>query len=160
MRGPAYTFIAILCLWAGGGCQRSVASHIAIGGVVPDFLLVAIGCLSLFGTRRSGAIIGFFAGVLEGALAGANLAAYAVSRTIAGFVSGWFSSLEFEAGAVVASFVVFAITVFAQLLLMFIAPPGQIGGFLLATIGSAVYNGVLAMPLYALLRRVFDPPAR
>jgi rod shape-determining protein MreD len=144
----------------GGGCQRAVSPYIAIGGVAPDFLLVVIGCLALFGTRRSGSIIGFLAGVIEGALAGANLAAYAVSRTIAGFVSGWFSALEFEAGAIVASFVVFAITLLSQLLLMFVAPPGQIGGFLLATIGSAVYNGVLAMPLYALLRRVLDPPAR
>lgn len=160
MRGPAYAFIAALILWMSGGCQRSVAPYVSIGGVAPDFLLIAIGCLALFGTRRSGAIVGFAAGVIEGALAGANLAAYAVSRTIAGFVSGWFSSLEFEASAVVASFVVFAITLFAQLLLMFVAPPGQIMSFLLATIGSAVYNGVLAMPLYALLRRVLDPPAR
>lgn len=160
MRGPAYAFIALLCLWVGGGCQRAVSPYISIGGVAPDFLLIVVGCLSLFGTRRSGSIIGFFAGVLQGALAGANLAAYAISRTIAGFVAGWFSALEFEAGAVVASTVVFAVTLIAQFLLMFVAPPGQIGGFLLATIGSAVYNGVLAMPLYALLRRVLDPPAR
>ncbi|MGV3618674.1 MAG: hypothetical protein ACO1SV_25405 [Fimbriimonas sp.] len=154
------TIVAVLCVWMAGGCQRSVSPYVAIGGVAPDFILIVIGCVSLFGSRRSGAVIGFAGGILQGALAGANLAAYAVSRAVAGFVAGWFNSLEFEAGAVVASVVVFAITLLAQLLLMFVAPPAQIGGFLLATIGSAVYNGVLAMPLYALLRRVFDPPAR
>ena len=160
MRGPTLVLVAGICLWAAGGCQRSAAPYLAIGGVSPDFLLIVVGCVSLFGSRRSGTFIGFVAGVLQGALAGANLAAYAVSRTVAGFVAGWFTSLEFEAGAIVASFVVVATTLLAQLLLMFIAPPGQLAPFLLATIGSAVYNGVLAMPLYALLRRVFDPPAR
>ncbi len=152
--------VSLIVLWVAGGGQRSVAPYVAIGGVVPDFLLIATGCLALFGSRRSGSVIGFFAGVLEGALAGANLAAYAVSRTIGGFVAGWFTSLEFEANAGVAFFIVLATSVLAQLLLVFVAPPGQLVPFLLATIGSAVYNGVLAMPLYALLRRVLDPPTR
>jgi len=47
-----------------------------------------------------------------------------------------------------------------QIAFLLFNPRGAILPFLLATIGSAVYNGVLAMPLYALLKKVSDPPNR
>ncbi|AIE85648.1 rod shape-determining protein MreD [Fimbriimonas ginsengisoli] len=160
MNGVKLFFAAIVCLWLAAGCQQSVVPSVTIGGVVPDFLLVAVGCLSLFGNRVAGSFIGFGAGIVQGALAGANLGAYAVSRILAGFLTGWFNMLEFESNPAVAFFAVAAATILGQLLLMFAAPPSQIISFLLATIGSAIYNGVLAMPLFVLLKKVIDPPTR
>jgi rod shape-determining protein MreD len=151
---------AVFCLWVAAGCQQTVAPKVAIAGTTPDLMLVVVGCLALFGNRMSGAFLGFGAGVLQGALAGANLGAYAVSRTISGFLAGWFTALEFESNAAVAFFSVAIATLLGQLLLMFGAPPSQIPGFLLATIGAAMYNGVLAMPLFVLLKRVIDPVSK
>lgn len=159
MKGPQLTFITAIILWLAGGFQQAVAPALRIGSVAPDFFIIAIGCLAIFGNRRTGTTMGFLGGLLEGALAGTHMGAYTISRSIAGFVAGWFTSLEFESGLMVAVIVVAASTAVAQLLLMFIAPPGQIPAFLLATMGSAVYNGVLAIPLYAFLRRVVDPPS-
>lgn len=158
MNGLKYFFAVGICLWLAAGCQRTVTPYVALAHVRPDLILVSVGCLTLFTERRTGSVVGFAGGVLQGALAGANLAAYAITRTIGGFLVGWFSSMDFESSPVVAAVVVAVLTVVAQVLLMFIAPTGEIGAFLLATIGSAVYNGVLAMPLYAILRRVLDPP--
>lgn len=152
--------VAAICLWLAAGLQQSVAPRMTLAGVSPDFLLVTLVCISLFGDRRTGAVKGFFAGVLHGAAAGANLGAYAVSRTVTGFLVGWFPMLEFEASIAVAFVIASGATLFAQILFMFGAPPARIVPFLLATIGGAVYNGVLAMPLFALLKRILDPPSR
>jgi hypothetical protein len=44
-------------------------------------------------------------------------------------------------------------TLLAYLLMMVPAPPPEVGRYLRDTIVAAMYNGVLAIPLYALLRR-------
>lgn len=152
--------VGALVLWLAAGAQESVSAHLSIGSVMPDFLLVGLGCVALFGSRRAGAFAGFFAGLFHGAIAGANLGAYAASRTITGFLVGSFTVLEFEANAGVAFVSVAVSTLIGQILFMFAAPPPQIIPFLLATIGAAMYNGVLAIPLFALLKRVLDPPSR
>jgi rod shape-determining protein MreD len=154
VKGSKLIAATFVCLWLAGGFQTAIAPRLAIGTVMPDFLLVALGSLALLGTRRSGAVTGFAAGVLQGAIAGANMAQYVLSRTIAGFFTGWLTAWEFEATIVVAFFSVAFATLTSQLLLLFMAPPPRILGFLLATIGSAIYNGVLAMPLFALLKRI------
>ncbi len=160
MKTGRYPFVAIVCLWMAGGCQQTLAPKIAIFNAVPDFLIVSIACLSLLSARYAGSLVGFFAGIIHGALAGANLAAYAISRTMTGFLVGWFNSFELEANALVALITTVVATIIAQLLLMFIAPPQGLAPFLLATIGTAIYNGVIAVPVYALLKRIVDPPQR
>jgi len=151
---------AAILLWLSAALQPAVAPRFSIGAVTPDYLLVAMGCLALHMDRRAGTITGFAAGLLVGALAGANLGAYIVSRTVGGFLVGWFSTLEFDANPIVALVTVACTTLVVGVLFMFGAPPPQIGPFLLATIGSAMYNGVLAMPLFFVVKRVLDPPTR
>jgi rod shape-determining protein MreD len=160
MKLTRFPFVAIICLWVAGGCQQTLAPRIALFHASPDFLLVSVACLSLLSARYAGSLVGFFAGLIQGCLAGANLAAYTISRTMAGFLVGWFNSLEWEGNVLVAAITTVLTTIVAQLALMFIAPPPQLGGFLLATIATAMYNGVIAVPVYALLRRIVDPPQR
>ncbi|MEZ0326202.1 MAG: LytS/YhcK type 5TM receptor domain-containing protein [Fimbriimonas sp.] len=160
MKTWRYPIVAILCLWMAGGCQQTLAPKIAIFDAVPDFLIVSVACLGLLSARYASSLVGFLAGVIHGCLAGANLAAYAISRTFTGFLTGWFNSFELEANVLVAFATTFVATLVAQLLLMFIAPPQEIGAFLLATIATAIYNGVIAVPVYALLKRIVDPPQR
>lgn len=152
--------VSAILFWLAAGAQESIAPRLAIASVTPNFLIVTLGSIALFTSRRTGAITGFVAGLLEGAAAGANLGAYVVSRTVTGFVTGWFTDLEFEANAILPLLAVAIATLCAQILLMFGAPPPQITRFLLATIGSAMYNGVLAIPLFLVLKRVLDPPSR
>ena len=145
---------ATVCLWLAGGLQASLAPRLGLGQVAPNFVVIVLGSVAILSSRRAGTVSGFFAGLIEGGLAGANLTQYVISRSVAGFLSGWLTAWEFDATVVVAFFAVAACTLEAQLLLMFMAPPPRILAFLLATIGSAIYNGVLAMPLFALLKRV------
>lgn len=160
MKGGKGIVVAVFCLWMAGGCQQSVAPHIRILGASPDFLLISLSCLCLMGNRKAGVTLGFAAGLLQGALAGANLTAYVITRTLSGFLIGWFNDLEMEANPVLAFFVTSAVTVFAQLLLLFGAPRGSVFGFLGGTLIGAVTNGVLAIPVYVVLKRILDPPSR
>lgn len=160
MKGAKGWAIAVILLWLAGGCQQSIAYQLAIAGATPDYMLVVVVTFALFSDRRTGAFIGFGAGLIQGAVAGGHLATYTVTRTILGFLVGWLTGLEFE-GNVAVAFVVTALsTCVAQIAFLLMSPRGAILPFLLATIGSAMYNGVLAMPLYALLKRVSGSPRR
>jgi len=158
MKNPGAWIAAIVLLWIAGGSQESLAYQLSIASATPDYLLVVVTVLSLFGNRRSGAIVGFIGGLLSGAIAGGHMAAYTVTRTLIGFLIGWLNGLEFEGNFAVAFVVTSSATLCVQLTFFFMNPRGAILPALLATIGSAMYNGVLAMPLYALLKKVLDSP--
>ena len=160
MRGPKGWMIAAVLLWLAGGFQLSLSYPMSIWGASPDFLLVVVVVWSLFAERRNGAGIGFLAGTIQGAVAGGHLATYSVIRAIVGFLVGWLTGLEFEGNVVVAFIVTASATTVAQIAYLLLSPKGAILPFLLATIVSALYNGVLAMPLYALLKKVADSPRR
>jgi len=158
MKGAKGWSIAILLLWFAGALQQAVAYQISAGGVSPDFPLIVIVTLCLFADKRTGSIVGFLAGAIHGAIAGGHMAAYTITRTLIGFLVGWFTGMEFEGNIAVAFIVTAAATICTQLTFLLLTPRGAILPFLLATIGSAMYNGVLAIPLYALLKKVLDSP--
>jgi len=160
MRSYKGWFIGAILLWIAGGFQLSLSYPMSIWGASPDFLLVVVVVWSLFAERRNGAAMGFFAGTIQGAVAGGHLATYSVIRTVIGFVVGWLTGLEFEGNIAVAFIVTASATTVAQIAYLLLSPKGAILPFLLATIVSAMYNGVLAMPLYALLKKVADSPRR
>jgi len=160
MKGVKGWIIAALLLWFAGACQQAVAFQVSFAGVGPDFLLIVLVSCGLFADRRNGAVLGFLSGVIHGAVAGGHLGTYAVTQTVTGFLIGWFNSMEFEGNIAVAFIVGAAATICTQIASLLLSPHGAILASLLATIGSAMYNGVLAMPLYALLKKVLDSPSR
>ena len=143
-----------------GGCQEGLSERLTLWGASPDFLLIVVAGLGLYCNRKSGSVLGFSAGMLQGAIIGANLSSYVLTRTIAGFACASFKALEFEPSPIVAGAVTAIVTLLAQFGLMFVSPPRVILPFVLATIGSAVVNGVLAMPLHLVIRRFSDPYSR
>jgi rod shape-determining protein MreD len=157
MKGFRGVLISGIAIWVGAVLQQSLSSRIGIFGARPDFLLIILSCLSLYASRVGGAFIGFFTGLATGAITGSNMSQYIFSRTLTGFLDAWSRNLGFDPNAIVAAANAFAVTIFAQLILMFFAPPPGIAAFLGATIASAMVNGVLAVPVHALLRRILGP---
>jgi rod shape-determining protein MreD len=157
VKGFRGVVISGIAIWLCAVLQQSLAHRLSIWNARPDFLLVMISCLCLYASRVGGAFIGFFAGVAAGAITGANMTQYVFSRTVAGFVDAWSRNFGFDPGAVVAAANAFFVTIGAQLILMFFAPPPGIVSFLGDTIASAMVNGVLAVPVHALLRRILGP---
>ncbi len=158
MKGVKGWVIGLLLLWLAGAFQQAVAFQISAGGVGPDFPLIVVVTVALFFDRRSATVFGFIGGAIRGAIAGGHMAAYCVTETVVGYLVGWFAGMEFEGNMVVAFVVTALATVSTQITFLLLTPRGAILPYLAATIGSAMYNGVLAMPLYALLKRVLDSP--
>ncbi len=152
--------VVAVVLWLAALLQFGLARYLAIFGATPDFLMTATIAISLCLPRAPGAATGFAAGVIQGALVGASMAHYVMSRAIAGFVAAWSRGLRFELTPPAVGITAAAVTVFSSLMFLFTAAPRGIVGYMGDTIGSAMYNGVLAMPLYALLRRVLHPTVR
>ncbi|RYG27224.1 hypothetical protein EON82_00050 [bacterium] len=157
MSGFRFWIVAIPTLWICGALQEALAHRLAVLGSPPDFPLVGLAALSLLGERKAGTLTGFLAGLIRGVLAGANLAAYVISRTILGFILGWVRFAGLIPNAPVAGIAAFVGTLLAQGLVMIPSHQGPLLPFLAGTLMSAGINGALAMPLYALLRRLIDP---
>lgn len=152
--------LVAVALWIGAILQLACARHLGFFGAEPDFLIVVIACAGFCLDRTPATLTGFAGGLIQGALAGANLTHYVVSRCIAGFFASWSRKLRFEMTWITVAIFVASVTVVGQIALMFIAAPAGIAGFLGDTIGSAIYNGVIAMPVYGLLKRGLNPPVR
>lgn len=152
--------LAFFCLWIAATLEFGLPNYIRIFGGHPDFILITMLVFSPWMTRGWATVFGFLGGVWTGAMIGANLAHYAISRTLAGFLAGWTRSLKLEMSPVVMGILVAIGTIGTNLIFMFTAAPKALGPFLLDTIVGAVYNGVLAMPLYALLRWILGDPNR
>ncbi|RYG35557.1 hypothetical protein EON81_12365 [bacterium] len=149
--------VAAIALWLAGGCQATLAPRLGIGGAVPDFPIIVLAVLAPWLPRSGATVLGFFAGLVHGAVAGANLTAYAISRTLTGFGLGSMSSLELEPSVLLAMITAAIATLIAGLISLFLAPPPALTPFILATIGSAIYNGVLAAPAHLILGRLAFP---
>jgi len=149
---------SVFTLWIAAGLQQGVGAMATIFGISPDYLVVAVSVLSLYGNSRSGMVVGFFGGLLMGSISGANLWQYVLSRMIAGFATGNIPELRFRNNVAVAASSALVGTLIAQFSLMFVAPPRLLGPFIGATIGSAMYNAVIAMLLSIVLNRVFAVP--
>ncbi|MEJ5170743.1 MAG: rod shape-determining protein MreD [Fimbriimonadales bacterium] len=143
-------------LLALAAALQGQASRLRVFGAEADFPLLVACTLALFETARGGSLLGFTAGFLQGCLVGSNLGYIAFSRTVAGYLAA--SSRRWIGPGVPTTVgVVFGCTAAANLLELLLPPAKAVFPSLGDTIGTATYNGVLAIPLYALLNRFFRP---
>lgn len=155
MRHPLPGIFAVVAVLVATVIQQGALNRYTLLGAQVDLPLIVVLGFALISRPAAGAGLGFFSGVLTGALSGATLAHYALSRTVAGFALGMRS--QGERSVVSGAIWVAAGSFLAKLVLFLIAPPTAVGPALLATILSAVYNGVVAFPVFALIRRLFRP---
>lgn len=157
---PGVLFAIAAGLWLAGCLEQALPHRLAIFGAEPDFLLVYLAGICPYLSRTGATWTGFAAGAMHGALAGANMTHYVVSRTITSALLSWQKEMRLSASIWIAALTGFCATLAAQVLLMFLAAPHGILSFLGATIGSALYNGVLAIPLYLASERILGPARR
>ena len=143
-----------LGLWFAAALQQALAYRMVIFGAMPDFILVFLAASSPRLNRVPAAWNGFAAGVVQGAVAGANLTHYTISRTITSFLLARLPDLRLESGIPLAAATAFFTTLVAQVIFMFLAAPRGILSFLGATMGSALFNGVLVIPVFLVIERV------
>ncbi len=146
--------VCALVLWIAAVLQQALPDRMAILGARPDLMLVAVLTLGLLIPAPGSIAVGFFGGLIQGALVGANLAQYVLTRMVTGYVASRLTELEIELSAPMAGLFVALGTLLAQIIMMFLAPPRSLGGFIGDTIETAIYNAVIAIPLYAVMRPI------
>ena len=146
--------VLLLAFWIAAALQQTVAYKFS---PPPDFLIVVALSAAVMYEPVVAALLGFIAGVLHGGVTGSDTANFAISRTLAAYAAGYVSRLELDVRPWYVALVVAAGTVVIHLLMMIPAPPPTVGSYLRDTILAALYNGVLAFPIYTVLRRSLRP---
>lgn len=149
MKNPRLVWVAIATFWICGGLNEGIAKDIALFGAQPDFLLVATVMVGMLADLRGAAVAGFTGGFFQGAITGANMWQYVVTRLIVGWISGSLIELKFQRNFVIAAAACFIATIIAGLVFLFLTSQPNILGSLKDTLVSAMYNAVLAALVYA-----------
>jgi rod shape-determining protein MreD len=149
--------VLALVFWIAAALEQAAAPSMAVSGARPDLLLVVALTAAVFFEPVWAALIGFLAGAMYGGVSGSDTARYSISYTLVAYGAGYVSRLELDVRPWYVALVVVGGTVLARLLMMIPAPPPEVWPYLRDTIFAAMYNGVLAVPLYVFLRRALRP---
>jgi hypothetical protein len=134
--------------------QGRVAHAVSLHGITPDFGLVTLACGATLvgGTRSVG--LGFWAGLLMAALVPGTPGTFLVSRTFAGAFAGWLHGSVIRDSVLVPPFVGLTVTLIAELVYVLMAPTHHLRAWAVTRGGEIVYNALLALPVYGLMRRL------
>lgn len=147
------TLIVFAWLVFATALQGVFGMRMSIGFASPDFILLTAIFISLPKPQDHALIIGGISGLFHSAMLNEKLAAFVISRMGACFASKRLNEAILGGGVFTLIFVVFAGTLVSGLLYLFIGVPRDILSHLTDTIGSALYNGVIASLVYAVSRK-------
>jgi rod shape-determining protein MreD len=137
--------------------QIVYADSLRIHGARPDFLIVVTVLGAMFCDANGGAALGFFAGLLHASFAAPPLAGFGsliVSRVLVGFGVGWLEERIFRDNVLIAVALVALGTLLVEGLFFLFAPQQHILHWARSVGFTTLYNAVLAVPLYLLVRRM------
>ncbi len=145
--------------------QTTLAPHLRIAGVQPDFLLIIIVVYGFLDGPVVGSVCGFFGGLLQDLLTVTTLGLNVLSKTIVGYLSGMVEQNLFSENLILPSLAIFATTVINEsIFLAAQATLGQSVQPLLALrsiiVPAALYNALLAGLLFPGLSRLLKRQGR
>lgn len=150
---------AIGALLVAAVLQVAVAPNLAIGGAVPNFMLLVVVTLALTQGPTAGAASGFAAGLFFDLLSVGPIGPAALVLTVVGYLAGSLSANMFAEGWRLPVTVVLIASITAELaygVVLAILGAGEPfwGTFISVMLPTAVYNGVLALLAYPFLARL------
>ncbi len=155
---------AAVLLFVAAIAQVSIFSQVHVFGAVPDLLLVSLVALALLRGSVSGAVGGFFAGLLVDTASLGTLGLTSLVLTLAGYWIGRYGETTGRDRAHAPFLSIAVVTVLYELGLLVVhfvlgesAPAGAVVRSLVPAI---VLNLILAAPVYALVRRLLRPADR
>jgi len=149
----------IVALVAAIVLQVAVAPNIAIGGAVPNFMLLVVVTLALTQGPAAGATSGFVAGLAFDLLGVGPIGPAALVLTVVGYLAGSLSANMFAEGWRLPATVVLIASLMAELsygVVLAILGAGEPFWSTLISVmlPTAFYNGVLALLAYPFLARL------
>ena len=138
--------------------QASVLNGMSLAGGTPDVVLVAIVAVALLRGSAYGAAAGFFAGLVLDTATLATLGLTSLLLTLAGYWIGRYGETtgrdRAHAPLVSVAVMTFLYAIAALALRYMIGEESSAGAVFDALLPGMVFNVVLAVPVYALCRRL------
>jgi rod shape-determining protein MreD len=148
-----------LALLGAAILQTSIAPHMEILGVVPNFMLLVVVTLALTEGPVAGCTAGFVGGLLLDLLGDSVVGPYALVLCLVGYAAGMLQANMFAEGwllpVTVVAIASLATEIVYGIILAFLDVGSGLGSeFLRVMLPSAIYNTALAVVLYPLLARL------
>ena len=140
--------LTVLCAAA----QTTWPPWLRVHGQVPDLVLGLVVCVGLCTGAQSGFLTGFLGAYFWGAVSSSPWGNLFLSHMGLGFVAGSLRGRVFADRVLVAMLLVALAEVIASLVQLLLAPPPSPQAWLGQLLVRALYSGVLAVPLYLLVR--------
>jgi rod shape-determining protein MreD len=144
--------------------QVSAFSSISILGASPDVLLVTLVAVGLLRGAVTGAVVGFAAGLIVDVATLGTLGVTSLLLTLAGFWAGRYGETTGRGRRHAPLVAVLAATAFVQIggyvLDSLLGGPVVMREVLLSLPAALVLNGLLAYPVFALVRRLVGATER
>lgn len=152
------TLPAIGAMLVAALLQIAVAPHLAIGGAVPNLMLLVVVTLALTEGPTAGTASGFVAGLFLDVIGSGPIGPTALVLAVAGYLAGSLHENMFAEGWRLPVTVVLVMSISAEMaygLVVAILGSGVPFGraFVSVMLPTAVYNAVLALLAYPLLAR-------
>ncbi|MDO8987462.1 MAG: rod shape-determining protein MreD [Coriobacteriia bacterium] len=149
----------IVALFAAALLQVAVAPNLAIGGAVPNFMLLVVVTLALTQGASAGAAAGFVAGLVFDLLGAGPIGPGALVFTVVGHLAGSLSANMFAEGWRLPTTVVLIASLLTELsygAVLAVLGQGEPfwSTFVAVMLPTAVYNGVLALLVFPFLARL------
>lgn len=154
MKNPVGVAAAIGILLAATVLQEGLLNRYTFLGAQVNLPVVVVLCVSLLSRPAAGGALGLLSGILTGGLSGATVMHYALSRILGGYALATRGHPEIDGRTAV--FWVGVGSLICQGVLILLAPPNPLLPAVAATMLSAVYNAVAAIPVFALIARLFQ----
>jgi len=145
--------LAAALFYVAAVCDQAASAGQLFGASGPDCLTVVALVVAVLTRPAIGAAAGFIAGLFSGAIVGANLAHWIITRTLAGFFVSIAVKIRIEVNTFVACLSVFLGVLGARVAYLLLTAPPGLGPLLGQGVISALASGLLALPVYALLSR-------
>lgn len=138
--------------------QVALAPHMAIGSIIPNFLVLVVITLAFVEGPSSGAIAGFVAGLILDLLSTSPVGAWALVLSATGYAAGMLQENLFAEGWLAPVTVAVVAALIADLSYLLVLTILGVGpafweSMLRAVLPRAVYNAVLVLLAYPWLAR-------
>lgn len=144
----------VIALFVGFAFQVAFSHTLRIRDIAPHIALTTLLVECLFVGPNTGAVLGFALGLLEGSYASRYLGSFLVTRSLAGFAVGAMEERVFRDNPVVAIATVLIGSVLVEGCFFLFVPQTPVLPWARYTLYQVLYNAVLALPLYFLLRHL------
>ncbi len=146
-----YLLPSLLILLAAA-IQGNLPDWLIIKGGQPDLILVALIATALTLDPATGAVLGFVAGLVHGAITGESLGSFIVTRTIIGYAAGSLTVRLFSDNPVVPVLAAGGLTFAGEFIFLLANPTPDLIGGVNMILAKSLYDSLLTIFVFWFLR--------